>query len=134
MSALATGSRMRSKALGVGLCASLLCAAIPAQAMSVAEFLAKAHALQSRGLFAMGSPDIKLLQDEVAGLRTAYRADLARQAAAHQPLHSCPPPVGQTRMSSNEFIAELERIPAAQRGMSMRTAFYAIMKRRYPCR
>lgn len=117
-----------------GLSAALLCAALPAQAMSVAEFLAKAHALQSRGLFAMGSPDIKLLQDEMSGIRTAYRADLARQAAAHQPPHSCPPPAGQAKMTSAQFMAELERIPAAQRGMSMRTAFYAMMKRLYPCR
>ena len=117
-----------------GACAALLCAALPAQAMSVAEFIAKAHALKARGLFAMGSPDIKLLQDEMAGIRTAYRADLARQAAAHQPPHSCPPPVGQSKMTSDEFMAELERIPVAQRGMSMRTAFYAMMKRRYPCR
>jgi hypothetical protein len=120
--------------LKVGFGAVLLCAALPAQAMSVAEFLAKAHALKDRGIFAMGSPDIKLLTDEMAGIRTAYRADLARQAAAHQPPHSCPPPVGQSKMTSDEFIAELERIPAAQRGMSMRQAFYAMMKRRYPCR
>jgi len=114
--------------------AALLCAALPAQAMTVAEFLAKAHALQSRGIFAMGSPDIKLLQDEVAGIRTAYRADLASAAAAHRPPHSCPPPPGQSKMSSTEFVAELERIPVAQRGISMRTAFYAIMRRKYPCR
>jgi hypothetical protein len=119
--------------LKLGFGAALLCAALPAQAMSVAEFLAKAHGLQARGLFAMGSPDIKLLQDEVAGIREAYRADLARQAAAHQPPHSCPP-AGQSRMSSAEFMTELERIPVAQRGMSMRAAFYAMMKRLYPCR
>lgn len=120
--------------LKFGFGAALLCAALPAQAMSVAEFLAKARALQARGFFAMGSPDIKLLTDEVNGIRTAYRADLARAAAAHRPPHSCPPPVGQSKMSSADFIAELERIPAAQRGISMRTAFYAIMKRHYPCR
>jgi hypothetical protein len=117
-----------------GLGAALLCTALPAQAMTVAEFLAKAHALQARGVFAMGSPDIKLLTDEMDGIRAAYRADLARAAAAHRPPHSCPPPVGQSKMSSAEFIAELDRIPVAQRGMSMRTAFYAMMKRRYPCR
>lgn len=118
----------------VGIGAALLCAALPAEAMTVAEFLAKANALKARGIFAMGSPDIKLLQDEMAGIRAAYRADLARQAAAHQPPHSCPPPVGQTKMSSAQFVTELERIPVAQRGMSMRTAFYAMMRRLYPCR
>ncbi len=123
---------MRLVRFGIG--AVLLCAALPAQAMSVAEFIAKAHALQSRGLFAMGSPDIKLLTDEMAGIRTAYRADLARSAAAHQPPHSCPPPAGPAKMTGTQFMAELERIPAAQRGMSMRTAFYAMMKRLYPCR
>jgi hypothetical protein len=119
----------------LGFAAAALCvAAVPAQAMSVSEFLAKAHALKARGIWAMGSPDIKLLQDEMAGIRMAYRADLARSAAAHTKPHSCPPPQGKAKMSSTEFIAELERIPPAQRGMSMRTAFYAMMKRRYPCR
>jgi hypothetical protein len=120
--------------LKFGFGAALLCAALPARAMSVAEFLAKAHALQARGLFAMGSPDIKLLRDEMAGIRAAYRADLARQAAAHQPPHSCPPPASQSSMTSADFMTELEHIPVAQRGMSMRAAFYAMMKRLYPCR
>ncbi|MDF7777785.1 hypothetical protein P1X14_21195 [Sphingomonas sp. AOB5] len=114
--------------------AILLClAAVPANAMTVAEFLGKVHALKARGILALGSPDIQLLRDEVARIRTAYRADLAAAQKAGRKPHSCPPPASQA-MSQDEFIAELEKIPVSQRGISMRTAFYAIMKRRYPCR
>lgn len=112
----------------------LLClTAAPANAMTVAEFLGKVHALKARGILAIGSPDIALLRGEVANIRAGYRADLAAAQKAGRKPHSCPPPADKP-MSQDEFIAELERIPAAQRGMSMRTAFYAIMKRRYPCR
>ena len=54
------------------------------------------------------------------------------QAAARKP-HSCPPPKGQVRMGGPELLAEFQKIPAAQRNVSVKTAFYAIMQRRYPC-
>jgi hypothetical protein len=105
-----------------------------AQAMTVAEFLAKANALKAKGALALMSSDYGLLKGEIANIGTVYRADLqAARAAAHPP-HSCPPPRGQVRMDSSQLLAELEKIPAAQRGMSMKAAFYGIMKRRYPCR
>ena len=105
-----------------------------AQAMTVAEFLAKAHALQAKGVLAAFSSDIGLLKNEMAGVSTAYRADLAAQRAAGAKPHSCPPPKGQVSMTSTDLIAEIEKIPAPQRGMSMKAAFYGIMQRRYPCR
>jgi len=95
-----------------------------AQAMSVAEFLAKANALKARGFLAIGSPDIKLLKGEMEGVANAYRADI----------RSCPPPKGKAKIGSKELIAEFEAIPAAQRGMSVKSAFYAMMKKRFPCK
>lgn len=120
----------------VATAGAALVAVVPqaAQAMTVAEFLAKTNALKAKGFLAIGSSDIALLKNEVDTVSAAYRADLERQKRAGRPPHSCPPPRGQTSMKSSEFIAELERIPVAQRGMSMKAAFYAMMKRRYPCR
>lgn len=106
-----------------------------ANAMSVAEFLAKARALQARGmLFSALSPDVSLLRSEMAAIGKAYRGDLAAARAAGRTPHSCPPPRGQIRMTADQMLAELERIPRAQRGMSMKAAFYGYMKRRFPCR
>lgn len=105
-----------------------------AQAMSVAEFLAKANALKAKGFLALGSSDIKLLRTEVERASDAYRSDLATAKAAGRAPHSCPPPKGQAKIGSNELLAEFEKIPTAQRSMSVKTAFYAMMKRRFPCK
>ena len=123
---------MRRMALAA---ATLSLVATSASAMSVAEFLAKARALQARGmLFSAFSPDVALLRNEMAAIGTAYRADLAAARAAGRKPHSCPPPRGQVRMTADQMLAELERIPPARRGMSMKAAFYEFMKRRFPCR
>lgn len=105
-----------------------------AQAMTVAEFLAKANALKAKGFLAMGSPDIKLLRTEVERASDAYRSDLASAKAAGRAPHSCPPPKGKAKIGSKELLAEFETIPAAQRGMSVKSAFYAMMKKRFPCK
>jgi hypothetical protein len=105
-----------------------------AQAMSVAEFLAKANALKARGFLAIGSPDIKLLKSEMEGVANAYRADIRSARAAGRTPHSCPPPKGKAKIGSKELMAEFEAIPAAQRGMSVKSAFYAMMKKRFPCK
>jgi len=36
-------------------------------------------------------------------------------------------------MGGPELLAEFQKIPPARRGISVKTAFYAIMQRRYPC-
>jgi hypothetical protein len=114
--------------------AALSFAATSASAMTVAEFLAKANALKAKGMMAAFSSDIGLLKGEMAGVAASYRADLESARAAGRKPHSCPPPKGQTRMTSTDLLAELEKIPPARRSMSMKAAFYGIMARRYPCR
>ena len=115
---------------GLVIAAAALCVvAIPAEAMTVAQFLAKARAVQAKGMLAVGSADLKALQDEIMRVAKAYRA-----SPASRPPQSCPPPPGQSKISAQQLMAELERIPVAQRGMSMDTAFAAIMKRHYPCK
>jgi hypothetical protein len=105
-----------------------------AQAMSVAQFLAKAKALQAQGALAMISPDADLLKREVAAIRAAYTADLRAARKAGKTPHSCPPETGKPKLSPRQMLAELEKIPPAKRGMSMKAAVYAYMKRTYPCR
>ena len=105
-----------------------------AQAMTVAQFLAKAKALQAQGALAILSPDAELLKREVASIRAAYTADLRAARAAGKTPHSCPPETGKPRISPRQMLAELEKIPKAKRSMSMKAAVYAYMKREYPCR
>lgn len=115
-------------AAGFGLLAA------PANAMTVAEFLAKAKALQAQGVLAAFSSDVSLLKNEMAAISAAYRGDLEGARRVGRKPHSCPPPKGQVKLPPKEFIAELEKIPPARRGISMKAAFYGIMARRYPCR
>jgi hypothetical protein len=106
----------------------------PAAAMSVAEFLARGRALQAQGVLATLSPDLDLLRGEVRGIVRSYRADLATAKAMGRQPHSCPPGGGIPRLTPDQMLRELERIPPSQRRMSMKAAFYAYMKRHYPCR
>ncbi|MEI9853036.1 MAG: hypothetical protein WDN24_21780 [Sphingomonas sp.] len=70
------------------------------------------------------------------GITRAYRADLEAARAAGREPHSCPPPKGtpRARIKPDALLDALEKIPAAQRNVSMKAAFYAFMKRRFPCR
>lgn len=105
-----------------------------AQAMTVREFLAKTDALKAQGLLAMTSPDIGLLRDEIKSAGATYRAGLARELAAGRKPSSCPPPVGQVKMTSDDIIKEFRAIPEARRNQSVTSAWAAIMTRRHPCR
>lgn len=122
---------MRSLWIAAGMLAML---PTSAQAMTVAEFLAKANALKAKGILAMGSPDIKLLRNEMKGIADSYRTDIESARKAGRTPHSCPPPKGKAKLGGKDFLADLEAIPPAQRSMSMKAAFYGVMKKRFPCR
>lgn len=120
---------------GFAIVAAALLGSVPTQAMSVADFLAKAAALKAKGMGAMFAPELKQLRSEMEGVSTAYRADLARQKAAGQAPHSCPPPKGKAKIGPRELLGDFQAIPPAQRATtSVKDAFYGTMKRRYPCR
>lgn len=127
---------LRKGAIGGGLFMwmAALAPAAPAQAeMTVAEFLAKAQLIQAMGDQAAGSAEYRELQRHVAGITAAYRADLARQHAAGQPPHSCPPPRGRAGLSSTDLLRKMRALLPQERVMSVRQAFYAMMLERYPC-
>ncbi len=105
-----------------------------AQAMSVAEFLAKADALKARGVLALASPDIATLRNEIVAAGTVYRAGIDADIAAGRKPKSCPPPKGKTGVNSDDIIASFSKIPVAKRAQtSTAAAFAAFMTKRYPC-
>ncbi|MEG3181523.1 hypothetical protein [Sphingomonas sp. LT1P40] len=108
---------------------------VSAQAMTVEAFLVKARALKAKGPLAIFSSDLAPVRAEIKSVATSYRADLRADRAAGRPPHSCPPPEGSAaaKIKPDAFLADLEAIPPAQRSMNMKTAFYQIMKRRWPC-
>ncbi len=115
-------------------CAAILLIAANGN-MSVATFLAKAEALQKQGMTAMFSSDAKLLQTEMKAVGESYRSMLATQKKAGGAVHSCPPPKGQVKMKSDEMLTYLRSYsPAARKTTSLKTAFYAMMKKRFPCK
>lgn len=113
--------------------------ATPAQAnaqdMTVDQFLVKAYALKSKGPLALFSSDLKVVRTEIKAVATSYRADLRAERTTGRAPHSCPPPEGSdaAKIKPTDFLAELEKVPPSRRHISMKTAFYQIMKRRWPC-
>ena len=114
----------------------ILSAAAPAWAASpidVATFLGKVKALKAKGPLALMSSDVGLLKREGQAAGEALRAERRQRAANGQPALYCPPE-GKASMGSNELIAGLEKIPAAQRGMSLKDGMRRVLIARYPCR
>jgi hypothetical protein len=107
--------------------------AASAQSMTVDQFLTRANALKAKGVMALGSSDLKVLRNHMVAVAEDYRRDIEAARASGKSPHSCPPPNGKTRLGSNELLAEFEKIPPARRNVSTKTAFYDMMKRRYPC-
>jgi hypothetical protein len=105
----------------------------PAQAMDVAAFLHKADALEKKGMMALFSSDYKLLKGEVEAASGQLRAErLAAEKAGRRPAY-CP---GRAAggLNSNELLAHLRTIPAAQRpGVAMKDALRDLYARKYPC-
>jgi hypothetical protein len=112
---------------------SLLCiTAAQAQTMPLSTFLAKADALKAQGPLAMMSSDLPIIKAQVRGSMVNYRTMLASQKATGKPLDSCPPAKGS--LDSDEMMAFFQTIPVAQRSkISVQTALFAMMKKRYPC-
>jgi hypothetical protein len=122
---------MRRSFIAVALMGGLLAAPASAE-MSVATFLAKADALKAKGMMAMMSPDLAKIKAEMNKVGAGYRAQLQADKVAGRKPHSCPPP--KSAMNSEELIGHFRAIPVAQRPqISTKTAFYSLMKKKYPC-
>lgn len=115
------------------LLAALPVTAVQAQAMPVSTFLAKARALKTKGPLALLSSDLKLLKTEVNNSATAYASDVRAARAAGKLTHGCPRQGTALSLNADELLAHFESIPPAQRNMSVKTAFYGLMKKKFPC-
>jgi hypothetical protein len=118
-----------------GLVGVLLAMPLAAEAMTVAEFLAKADALKAKGMMAMMSPDISVLRSEMQAATTAYRTDVDAARAKGVTTFGCPPPKGKANITSDMVIADFAAMPkAAQPRTTVKAGLYAFMTKRFPCR
>jgi len=114
-----------SKRIGAAALAALFLSA-PAQAMSSAEFLAKADALKAKGMLAIFSSDLGLLKTEFLNAGKVWRAQ------AYRP-NACPPP-GPLPADSDMIYAIVAAVPPQQRATTSATgAIVAGLNRKYPC-
>jgi hypothetical protein len=122
--------------LKIKLLAAVLLATVPlaaAQAMDVATFLAKADALQKKGMMALMSSDYKLLKNEIVAHSQTLRAERLAAERAHRRPAYCPP--AKSGLKSDEILAAFRSIPAAQRpSIDVKDALRALLARKYPCR
>jgi hypothetical protein len=100
--------------------------------MSVAEFLAKANVLKSRGMLAVLSPDYRMLKKEGAGAVRAFNARLAAERAEGRP-SSCPP--SAIRADTDVVLNHLRTYAANERDRTdLHQAVADYYRRTWPCR
>lgn len=117
------------------LAGALLALPVTANAMSLAEFLAKADALKAKGMLAMMSPDLPVVRNEMKAASDSWRAAVDAARAKGRTDMGCPPPKGQAKVTSDMLMADFAAIAPARRAkMTVRDAFTEVMKRRYPCK
>lgn len=104
-----------------------------AQAMDVATFLAKADALQSKGMLAMFSSDLAVLKHEMEGDLKALVTEARAAASAGRPHAFCPQP-GKMSLNNREILASMRAVPTADRPRTdVREPLRALLARKYPC-
>ena len=102
--------------------------------MSVATFLAKAEALEKRGIAAMFARDFKVLKGEVESSAERYRQRIESDRTAGRKPHSCPPAKGSAKLGSDELLAHFRTYPVPRRSsVTVRSAFFDMMAKRFPC-
>ncbi|MFB0612381.1 hypothetical protein [Aurantiacibacter poecillastricola] len=109
-------------------------AAAQAQDMRLDTFLQKAERLERRGALALFSSDLGLLKEEVQASARIYRQRIGADHDAGRAPHSCPPEEGSASLNSNDILEHFRSYPASRRqSVTVRTAFFDMMARRYPC-
>jgi hypothetical protein len=122
--------------LKIKLLAAAALAILPlgaAQAMDVATFLAKADALEKKGMLALMSSDYKLLKGEVQAQAEALHAERTAAAKAGRKPAYCPP--ARQSLNAKELLTAFRSIPVQQRPrVQVKDALRSLMTRKYPCR
>lgn len=101
------------------------------QSMPVSEFLARAEALEKKGMLALLSSDMKLLKEQIVKSGAALRAEEAAARKTGRSIDTCMPK--KAAVTSDELMAHFKAIPADQRGMPVQQAFATLIQRKYPC-
>ncbi|HEY0311729.1 MAG TPA: hypothetical protein VGC56_04465 [Allosphingosinicella sp.] len=105
-----------------------------AHAMDVATFLAKADALQKKGMMALFSGDLKVLKAEIQESGTRLEAEIKAARAAGRRTAFCAPG-DRAAINSNELLASFRTIPPAQRShVQVKDALRTFLAHKYPCR
>ncbi|HEV2747253.1 MAG TPA: hypothetical protein VGW34_08145 [Allosphingosinicella sp.] len=124
-----TGTRGAARLAAAALAVLALPAA--AQATTVAEFLARAEALEKKGAMALFAKDYKALQAELQAAGKALRAEQKAARAAGRAPATCMP--AKAGVKSTELLAYFRAIPPARRGASVKDGLAGLMRRKYPC-
>ena len=119
------------KLLIAALAAASPLAPASAQSMPISEFLAKADALQKKGPMALFSGDIGKLKAEVVNSGKQLRAEQEAARKAGRKPATCLPE--KANVTSTELLAHFRAVPPAERGVSVKTAFAGLVRKKYPC-
>lgn len=114
--------------------AALVAVPAPAGAMGVASFLDRVHSLQRLGPFALLSIDFYRLKHLVEADGEALKAEYAQAEAEHRPTAFCPPQADKPRVSKDEYLDELNAVPANLRATTnTKDVLRTLLERKYPC-
>ena len=115
----------------VVLALAMFAMAGPVFGMDADTFYAKGVALKKKGIGALLSSDLKLLQKEIRNAGSAVKAENQKAKAAGKPLY-CPP--AKASINADQTLAEFGKIPQERRkSMTVRQAWRDILIRRFPC-
>lgn len=110
---------------------ALIAVGSPALAIDADTFYTKGVALKKKGVGAIWSSDLKLLQKEMKVAGASVKAENDKAKAAGTPLY-CPPT--KASMNAEQALAEFGKIPQQRRKtMTVRQAWRDILIRRFPC-
>jgi hypothetical protein len=105
----------------------------PATAMDVATFVAKADALEKKGMMALFSSDYKMLKGEIESAAVQLRTERLAAQKANRPVAFCPKEKS-AQLNVKELLGHFRAIPAAQRPRTqVKDGLRSLFARKYPC-
>lgn len=119
---------MKTFAIALGLCASLIATA--ASAMTVQEFLTTANGIPRNPIAPFRSDTRNLISEFRTAMQTV-KTEQAEARAAGRPGAACIP--DKVRLSPDQILARFNAIPAARRNISVTQATREWMIETYPC-
>jgi hypothetical protein len=104
-----------------------------AQAMDVATFVAKANALEKKGVAALFSSDYRLLKSEAQTAGEQLGKERVAAAKAKRPTAYCPP--AKSSLTPNEVLSYFRAMaPAVRARTQVKDGLRGLLASKYPCR